>query len=90
VTRTSARLNPSSANKTRLLEQDVMDRFDAGMRREDIAEDLGVSADRVRMVLSYMAPKPTDRWDRDAKRSSDLLAAAIRCHHPDQFAGSAA
>jgi len=73
---------------TAQLETSIMDLYDAGHSRADIAQRLGIERQTVEKVVSYMSEGATDlatgRY-ATAKASAALLDA-IRRHHPDRCA----
>lgn len=66
------------------LENEVMDRFEAGETVDEIASALAVKPRTVKAICDYMRPSRQEQiFSRSALASaSDRLLAAIARHHP--------
>ena len=73
---------------TAQLEARIMDLYDAGRRKGEIAQVLNVRPETVDKVIAYMSEGATDlAFGRGAaSRASAALLAAIRLHHPERVA----
>lgn len=71
---------------TAQLETTVMDLFDKGLNRADIAARLGIERQTVEKVIGYMSEGATDLafGPYSTKRATDALIEAIRRHHPER------
>lgn len=73
---------------TAQLEARIMDLYDAGRRKGEIAQALNVRPETVDKVIAYMSEGATDlAFGRGAAaRASAALLAALRLHHPERVA----
>lgn len=60
------------------IEADIMARFDAGERADDIAVSLDLGRRRVTSVIQMFHEGRNDDWQSAARRGSHALLAAIR------------
>jgi hypothetical protein len=60
------------------IEADIMARFDAGERADDIAVSLDLGRRRVMSVIQMYQEGRNDEWQAAARRGSRNLLAAIR------------
>lgn len=73
-----------------LSENRIMDMHDDGQSIRDIAAALNLQPNHVKVVINRMsAGNELRRRVTAAQRSSNMLLAALRLHHPELFGGAA-